>query len=173
MLLWRVTGTPAGYCQPRRFCLHHVDRNYNILGHPERLNVLQRGLHIGSLPRPMGLSKAQTELGMKDTREVTICLLIGLSSITRPADVQDSGKSESEKWRQFHLLTEDFLSPGGGGCLGDSVEHPTSAQIMILGFMSSSPASGSLLSAQSPSPSLCAPPIAFSLSLSLSLKSKH
>ena len=36
------------------------------------------------------------------------------------------------------------------GRLGGSVEHPTSAQVMISWFVSSNPASGSLLSAQRP-----------------------
>ena len=60
-----------------------------------------------------------------------------------------------------------------------SVQHPTSAQVMISQFVGSSPASGSVLMAQSlepaldaVSPSLSAPPplmLALSLSLSLSL----
>ena len=56
-------------------------------------------------------------------------------------------------------------------------KHPTSAQVMISQFMGSSPASGSVLTAQSLepaldslSPSLSAPPqLALCLSLSLSL----
>ena len=59
---------------------------------------------------------------------------------------------------------------------GGSVEHPTSAQVMISQFMSSSPASGSVLTAQSlepvsdsVSPSLSAPP---PLMLSLSVSQK-
>ena len=49
--------------------------------------------------------------------------------------------------------------------MAQSVEHPTSAQVMISQFMSSSPASGSVLMVQSlepvsdsVSPSLSAPP---------------
>ena len=57
------------------------------------------------------------------------------------------------------------------------VKHPASAQVMILQFVSSSPASGSVLTAQSlepvsdsVSPSLSAPLLLFlALSLSLSL----
>ena len=64
--------------------------------------------------------------------------------------------------------------------MAQSVEHPASAQVMISQFMSSSPASGSVLAAQSldpasdsVSPSLSAPPLlALFLALSLSLKNK-
>ena len=63
-----------------------------------------------------------------------------------------------------------------GAWVAQLVEHPTSAQVMISRFMSSSPASGSLLTAQSlepasdsVSPSLSAPPL---LTLNLSLKNK-
>ena len=48
------------------------------------------------------------------------------------------------------------------------VKRPTSAQVMISQFLSSSPASGSLLSAQSPLWILC-PPLSVSLQLVLSL----
>lgn len=75
-----------------------MDKNYNILGHLERLNVLPRAHDMGSLLQPTGLSKGQMELGVKDTSEVTTCCLIGLSSTVRPADVQDSEESGSEKW---------------------------------------------------------------------------
>ena len=60
--------------------------------------------------------------------------------------------------------------------VAQSVERPTSAQVMISQFMGSSPTSGSVLIAQSLepasdswSPSLPAPPL---LALSLSLKNK-
>ena len=62
--------------------------------------------------------------------------------------------------------------------MAQSVKRPTSAQVMISQFVSSSPASGSGLMAQSlepvsdsVSPSLSAPP-SFTLCLSLSLKNK-
>ena len=61
-----------------------------------------------------------------------------------------------------------------GACVAQSVECLTSAQVMILWFMSSSPASGSVLTAQnlepasdSVSPSLCPFP-AYAASLCLS-----
>ena len=58
-----------------------------------------------------------------------------------------------------------------------SAKHPTSAQVLISQFVTSSPALGSVLTAQSlkpasdsVSPSLCVPtPLVLSLSLSLSL----
>ena len=60
--------------------------------------------------------------------------------------------------------------------MAQSVERPTSAQVMISQFMSSSPASGSVLTArslepasESVSPSLSAPP---QLALCLSLSQK-
>ena len=63
-----------------------------------------------------------------------------------------------------------------GTWVAQSVEHPTSAQVMILRFVSSSPTSGSVLMAQSlelvsdsVSPSLSDPP-PFVLCLSLSQK---
>ena len=65
-----------------------------------------------------------------------------------------------------------------GAWVAQSVKQPTSAQVMISWFVSSSPTSGSVLTAQSleptsdsVSPSLSAHPLlalAFSLSLSLS-----
>ena len=67
--------------------------------------------------------------------------------------------------------------------VAQSVEHLTSAQVMISQFVSSSPVSGSVLTAQSlepasdsVSPSLSAPPLlmlCLSLSLSLSKINKH
>ena len=62
--------------------------------------------------------------------------------------------------------------------MAQSVEHPTSAQVMILRSVSSTPMSGPVLTAQSlepasdsgsPSPSAL-PPLALCLSLSLSQK---
>ena len=47
--------------------------------------------------------------------------------------------------------------------MAQSVKHPTSAQVMISRSVSSSPASGSVLTAQSPEP------VTDSVSLSLSL----
>ena len=59
--------------------------------------------------------------------------------------------------------------------MAQSVKHPTSAQVMISQLVSSSPTSGSVLTAQSlepasdsVSPSLSAPPHSCSVSLSLS-----
>ena len=56
--------------------------------------------------------------------------------------------------------------PNGGACVAQSVERPTSAQVMISRFVSSSPASGSVLTDQSlepasdsVSPSLSIPPL--------------
>ena len=63
--------------------------------------------------------------------------------------------------------------------MAQSVKHPTSAQVMISQFVSSSPTSGSVLTAQSlepasdsVSPSLSAPP-PLALCLSLSKINKH
>ena len=62
-----------------------------------------------------------------------------------------------------------------GAWVAQSVERPTSAQVMILQLVSSSPVSGSVLTARSlepasdsVSPSLSAPSSAHTLSLSLS-----
>ena len=72
----------------------------------------------------------------------------------------------------WHFLRSSF----GGAWVAQSVERPTSAQVTILRSVSSSPASGSGLMAQSlepasdsVSPSLSAPPL-FMLCLSLSQK---
>ena len=73
-------------------------------------------------------------------------------------------------------LTLKSLVPWGNW-VAQSVKHPTSAQVMILRFMSSSLGLGSVLTAQrlepasdSVSPSLSAPPLlALSLPLSLSV----
>ena len=63
-----------------------------------------------------------------------------------------------------------------GAWVAQLVKRPTSAQVMISWFVSSSPASGSVLTAQSlkpdldsVSPSLSVPPPTHALSLSLSL----
>ena len=65
-----------------------------------------------------------------------------------------------------------------GAWMAQSVKHLTSTQVMISRFMSLSPASASVLTAQSlesaldsVSPTLSAPPL-FVLCLSLSLKNK-
>ena len=70
----------------------------------------------------------------------------------------------------------------GGTWVAQLVKHPTSAQVMILGFVGSSPMLGSVLLAQSLGPALdsvclslsAPPPLALPLSfcLSLSLKNK-
>ena len=66
-----------------------------------------------------------------------------------------------------------------GGWLVQLVEHPTSAQVMILQFTGLSPTSGSVLATQSlelaldsVSPSLSAPPYLCSVSVSVSLSLK-
>lgn len=92
-----LQGT-AGHCRPPGFCLCHVDRKRDISGHLERSDITQRAHYAESLPQPTDLSEAPVELGMKkDTSEVTICPLIGLSCTIWPADAQESKKSESGK----------------------------------------------------------------------------
>ena len=79
----------------------------------------------------------------------------------------------------FHLLDfprKKFLSEGTW--VAQSVKRPTSAQVMISWFMSWSPASGSVLTAQSLEPALDSVSSSLSLcpsptrALSLSLKNK-
>ena len=67
-----------------------------------------------------------------------------------------------------------------GACMAQSVEHPTLAQVTISQFLSLSPTSGSVLTAQSlepasdsVSPPLSAPPMLTFHLLSLSLKNKY
>ena len=74
----------------------------------------------------------------------------------------------------YHLWSVENTSRGAW--VAQSVERPTSAQVMISPSVSSSPASGSVLTAQSlepasdcVSPSLSAPPL---LTLCLSLSQK-
>ena len=68
---------------------------------------------------------------------------------------------------------------GRGAWVAQSVEHPTSAQVMISQSMSSSPASGSVLTAQSMEPALDSvslslyPSPAHALSLSVSKINKN
>ena len=79
--------------------------------------------------------------------------------------------------RQWDIQMLPFL-----GGLGGSVKHPTSTQVMISWSVGSSPASGSVLIAQSlkpasdsVSPSFCHTPahvLSLSLSLSVSLSKK-
>ena len=82
-----------------------------------------------------------------------------------------SGRSQVIKSPTFILKFKQSQSRGAS--VAQLVEHPTSAQVMILRFVSSSPASGLVLTARSlepasdsVSPSLCVPP---SLELGLSL----
>ena len=70
------------------------------------------------------------------------------------------------------------MTCGWGARVAQSVKRPTSAQVMISRFVGLSPASGSVLTAQSlepasdsVSPSLSAPPV-LTLCLFLSLKNK-
>ena len=90
-------------------------------------------------------------------------------------------KSPSEAVRpDLGEITDREKHISWGTCLAQSVKPPTSAQAVISRFVSSSPAAGSVLSAQglepasdSVSPSLSVPPpltlcLSFSVSLSLS-----
>ena len=52
------------------------------------------------------------------------------------------------------ILEAVFLKVIRGAWVAQSVKHPTSAQVMISRFVSSSPASGSVLTAQSLEPAL-------------------
>ena len=77
-----------------------------------------------------------------------------------------------------YIRTLHLKSVPGDAWVAQSVEHPTSAQVMISQFVSLSPALGSVLTAQSlepasdsVSPSLSAPPLLM-LCLSLCLKNK-
>ena len=78
-------------------------------------------------------------------------------------------------WTRFHLLRPYFW----GARVAQSVERPTSAQVMISQFVGPSPTSGHVLTAQSlesasnsVSPPLSAPP-PLALPLSLSKINKH
>ena len=87
-----------------------------------------------------------------------------------------------DRWRQIEILdsglfTGSFKKEVGGAWVAQSVNHPTSAQVMISQFLSSSPTSGSVLTPQSLEPasdsvssSLSAPPV---LALCLSKINKH
>ena len=77
-------------------------------------------------------------------------------------------------WLEFSLFKKIF-----GAWVAQSVEHPTSAQVMISRFVSSSPTSGSVLTAQSLEPALdsvspsgSAPPLLM-LCVSLSIINKR
>ena len=106
----------------------------------------------------------------------------------RIRDIEDIENNKAEKKREIkakeHNLKireiSDSLKRNNirGTRVAQSVEHPTSAQVMISQSVGSSPASGSVLTAQSlepvsnpVSPSLSAPP-PVSLCLTLSLKNK-
>ena len=100
------------------------------------------------------------------------------------------GLREIPPWHDYVSVTEATIQrllatgsleivPCQGTWVAQSVGRPTSAQAMISRSVSSSPASGSVLTAQrlepvsdSVSPSLSAPP-RLMLSLSLSVKNKH
>ena len=81
-------------------------------------------------------------------------------------------------WKSLKLYVLFKMKNYWGAWVAQSVERPTSAQVMISQFVSSSPASGSVLTAQSLGPALdsvspCLPLPARILSLCLSLKTKH
>ena len=81
--------------------------------------------------------------------------------------------NESHTFESFTSQVEQIRTERGGGTWGaQSVERPTSAQVMIAQLMGSSPASGSVLTARSSEPAsdsvslaLCPSP-AHALSLS-------
>ena len=83
-------------------------------------------------------------------------------------------------WAENFYSEPTFKERRWGAWVTQSIKRPTSAQVMILRFMSSSPALGSALTAQSlepasdsVSPSLFAPPpLVLCLSMFLSLKNK-
>ena len=62
------------------------------------------------------------------------------------------------KQLEFLVLQIKNGGSGRGTCVAQWVEHPTSARVMTSRFVSSNPASGSLLSAQSSLWILCSPP---------------
>ena len=88
--------------------------------------------------------------------------------------------SIAQERREGRSLSRIIRSCQRGAWVAQSVKHLTAAQVTIAQFVSSSPTSGSALTAQSlepasdsVSPSLYAPPLfAFSLPLSLALKNK-
>ena len=78
-----------------------------------------------------------------------------------------------------YMCDVKIISLAQGTWMAQSVKHPTLAQVMISCFVSSSPALGSVLTAQSlepasdsASPSFSAPP-PLALCCSVSLKSKY
>ena len=82
------------------------------------------------------------------------------------------GRAVFAGWRQMVQVAHLTLYERGVW-VAQWVEHPTSAQVTISPFVSSSPASGSVLTTRSPdpasdsvSPSLSAPPCLCSVSLS-------
>ena len=87
--------------------------------------------------------------------------------------------AENTQNSPFHLTLE--ILGGRGTWVAKSGKHPISAQVMISQFVSSSPSSGSALTAQgleSASDSVCvslcpSPACVLALSLSLSLKNKN
>ena len=88
--------------------------------------------------------------------------------------------NESHTFESFTSQVEQIRTERGGGTWGaQSVERPTSAQVMIAQLMGSSPASGSVLTARSSepasdsgSPPVSAPPLLM-LCVSLSLNNKE
>ena len=96
----------------------------------------------------------------------------------RERESRSGRRAEGEGKRIFSGLHAQGTWIAQGTCVAQSLEHPTSARVTISQFMSSSLASGSMLTAQSlepasdsVSPSLSAPPL-LTHCLSLSLKSK-
>ena len=110
----------------------------------------------------------------QDDRVMKLILLGGLSN--------SSNDSSSELLEISLCISSDLEIKGlQGTWVFQSVKHPTSTQVMILWFMGSSPALGSVLTAQSlepvsdsVSPYLSATPlVVLCLALSVSKINKH
>ena len=110
------------------------------------------------------------------------CQLATCLSISLPPSIK-SDKSVlclSLSLKSINIKKKKFLK-WRGVWVAQLVERPTSTQVMILQFVSSRPASGSVLTARrlepashSVSPSLSAPsPLECTRTCSLSLKNKH
>ena len=113
---------------------------------------------------------------MLDPPQGMWCIGLDVPLTAVPASAKPKNKNKRGKTKERHLLRMD--AGYGGARVAQSVKRPTSAQVTISRSVSSSPASGSVLTARSlepasdsVSPSLSAPPLLV-LCLSLSLSQK-
>ena len=112
----------------------------------------------------------------REFKVIIIKILTGLDKRVEDMSETLNTNIRNNTVRKKGVINKTRNTLDGGSWVAQSVQHPASAQVMILQFMNLSPASGSVLTAQSLEPALdsVSPSLSVSLlfahSCSLSLK---